>query len=404
MLLPLTGARVLNASAGLSGAYCAKLLTDLGAETVFLDAPHRIGAEELTAYLRTSQFAADQAPLGADIVIDDRLDRDWQAPVLVRVTSLGGGGPDSDMDLPEPVLQARSGSMAGHGHAWLPPLRVGGRLGEWTSGAFAALGAITAWHRRSPGESEIVDVSMLEAMQLTLLAAPTLSATFPGGGKRERGLIMLPSVHPCIDGWVGISTFSPQQWLALLSVVGRDDLASDVELFMPIARERRRDEVVGFIEAFTSVRSVDDVVAAFVSVRVPAVAVGEPRSLLDLEQATARGLFVQQPNAGFVRPRAPFRFSEYAERPLTPASEFSEWSKDAAPPSSGRPLEGLRVVDFTQFWAGPYATAWLAAMGAEVIKIENPHRPDALRMSGFVPPKDPRISRGRSAVPSDQSR
>ena len=274
MRLPLTGTHVLNVSTGLSGAYCAKLLTDLGAETIFLNEPHKIGGEQLTAYLRTSQFAADRPPDGADIVIDDRLDRDWKAPVVVRVTPLGGGGPDSDLDLPESVLQARSGSMAGHGHARLPPLRVGGRLGEWTSGAYAALGAVTAWHRRSPGETEVVDVSMLEAMQLTLLAAPTLSATFPGGRRHGRGLIMLPSIHPCADGWVGLSTFSPQQWLALLGVVGRDDLAEDVELFMPIARERRRDEVVGFIEAFTSVRSVDDVVAAFVAVRVPAVGVG----------------------------------------------------------------------------------------------------------------------------------
>lgn len=43
------------------------------------------------------------------------------------------------------------------------------------------------------------------------------------------------------------------------------------------------------------------------------------------------------------------------------------------------PLEGIRVVDFTQIQAGPQATLWLAVMGAEVVKIESRERPDLLR-------------------------
>ena len=47
------------------------------------------------------------------------------------------------------------------------------------------------------------------------------------------------------------------------------------------------------------------------------------------------------------------------------------------------PLAGLKVIDLTQVLSGPFATMWLATMGAEVIKIENPRSPDVTR--GYPP-------------------
>jgi benzylsuccinate CoA-transferase BbsF subunit len=49
------------------------------------------------------------------------------------------------------------------------------------------------------------------------------------------------------------------------------------------------------------------------------------------------------------------------------------------------PLEGVRVLDFCQMWAGPHATEWLSVMGAEVIKLETGTRLDYMRTVGAPP-------------------
>ncbi len=66
------------------------------------------------------------------------------------------------------------------------------------------------------------------------------------------------------------------------------------------------------------------------------------------------------------------------------------------------PLTGIRVADFGHVWAGPYCSATLADMGAEVIKIESIQRLDVHRRQGPYPEKQP--GHNRSGVWNAQNR
>ncbi len=68
------------------------------------------------------------------------------------------------------------------------------------------------------------------------------------------------------------------------------------------------------------------------------------------------------------------------------------------------PLEGIRVVDMSWMWAGPYCSLQLAHLGAEVVRIETPDRPC---MNRVVPPyanDEPGLNRAGSFNPWNQGK
>ena len=257
------------------------------------------------------------------------------------------------------------------------------------AGAFAAFGAL-AMHRRvrRGGAGEHLDLSVLEAMTL-MQSCEWLHAQLMKVPAITRS-VEVPSIEPTKDGYVGITMVTGQQWLDFAAMVDRAELTEIPELRFQLGRWEHRDWIRQRIGGWLRGHTVAEVVELGQLFRLPIAPLGNGATISEMEYMRERGVFVANP-AGFRQPRTPWLMS--AARPAsvgnTPApgqhdGEISWLPRQSDNPvsSPGLPLEGVRIVDLTAFWAGPSATHSLAAFGADVVKVESIQRPDGIRYSG----------------------
>ncbi|WP_007509544.1 CaiB/BaiF CoA transferase family protein [Pseudofrankia saprophytica] len=317
------------------------------------------------------------------------------------------------------LLQALCGSTAGRGEPDAAPLQAGGRIGEWASGVYAAVVGLAALRgSRRDGVGDLVDVSMLECMAIMMgglsVVGPTImGGTRPGGTPGSPGRIPeTPSIEPTKDGLVGFCTITAQQFQDFLVLIERPDLLGDRDLALLPRRHARRAEFQAAVHAWTTRHTTEEVVELAAALRIPATPVGTPETVTTIDQFTARGVFVPNPRGGFHQPRTPYRVGDFRGRPLAPAPALGEhtatarWPATAAADAAAAtdddglartarpavrplPLDGLRVLDLTAFWAGPSATMLLGSLGADVVKVEGVSRPDGMRFAGGKPPTEP---------------
>ena len=435
---PLAGYMVIDLSTGIAGAYCTKLLADGGADVVKVEPPEgdplRVWSASGAAIPEGDDGALFSFLAGAkhsvvadlaeddDVGLVDRLLASadaviWSAgstvaehsdftPQAVRgrhphltvtaITPFGLEGPWRDRAATEFTLQAWSGGIVGlgRGEQQRPPVFVGGQAGEYLAGAYASAATLSSRYRRiDGGAGELLDLSMLETQILCLTYYPVTYFEVLGRPWRDMRRPTIPGVAQAKDGLVDLGCGTAQQWFDLCAMVGHPEWIDEDS---PLSITEQANIHAEQIFAWMSSTPVDEIRELATAFRIPNAPVANGANVTSFDQFVERGSFVRNPRDGFEQPSHPYRMRPARLRGPHPAPRLGEHTEQyrtvdlaARPEPTGMakplPLNGLRVLDMTTFWAGPCGTHFLAMLGAEVIHIESTRRPDGTRLIAGVP-------------------
>lgn len=241
---------------------------------------------------------------------------------------------------------------------WITPGEVEGCRTDVAAallGAHAALVAVAGlvWSRRQGrgvvGEVAATDViATCQGDSLTRLTCPRADQ-LTGADAADR-VHRPPEVLRCADGYVGVHVPTDEDRRLLLALTAGEDLVGWVA-------RRSRAEVVDGGQLW----------------RLPVVPVLEPPEVASGE---------------------PFHFAWRSGPRPGPLKSLGRW-----------PLSGVRVLDLGMVWAGPYCGRLLAGLGARVIKVEGPQRPDGTRRADHAcQGAFADLNRGKASLVVDLSR
>ena len=235
---------------------------------------------------------------------------------------------------------------------------------------------------------------------LASFAGHAYGQTAAARDKRDVGSVgALGGILPCTDGYVAISPREEAQWRQWLAVMGNPGWSDEERFATRDGRESNTAALWELMSEWSRRHSKLDVARWGQERRVPCFPVNTAEDLFSDPQLEHRQFFseLEHPVAGRLRyPGTAYKLSDAPANPnRRPAPMLGEHNPQLLPrPDAERPdrraalapglggadgelpLAGVRVVDLSWIIAGPTAARFLAAMGAEVIKVGSARRPD----------------------------
>ena len=424
------------------GAFASRLLADLGAEVVRIEAPggglgrlrppHSAGGISLhhlhrnvgKSIIDTDDPSVVEGLLaGADIAFCSDATGDAgglhaRHPhlVVVSVTPFGLSGATATWKATELVAQALAGVVYRSGVPDLPPVSAPGSYCEDVGAVLAAFAALLSlWQRRESGDAskrgQLVDVSSVLALaQCTEMSLPLWSLLKYEQSRAGAGLYPL---FECTDGLARIVLpMSPVEWRSLITWLGSPPEWTGPQWEQAMLGPAERDQILSRLPERFAAGTREQIAAEGDAAGLRITPVLTPAEVLTNEHVVARGSFaavqVGDRVGGLPAPLLGVngeRSSAGAAPQLLAAPP--EWDPRADSPTAAfaasLPLRGIRVLEIGSGVAAPEAGRVLSEWGADVIKIESRRRPDFQRMvmGGEMNPAFATANRNKRVLAAD---
>jgi len=374
-----------------AAAYAGWLLKQFGAGVRHESALH---PERLGAFLAEgAAFAAAPAidALGVRLLVTDApvteanraaVDEVSASASVIWLTPWGLESDWAERPATALTLQAAGGWMSGVGEPGGEPYGPPDSQAELVAGLFAAIEAARILGLTEDERPRLVSIPVAEAVAATCIYDVVAFQYY--GRVRERASNRYATSQPvimtmpCKDGYVGIHAALHPQWKTLCQVVGHPELPSDPRFLGTPERYENRDILdEEYLFPWLRERTRFEIYHELQRARIPSSATPTTLEVLESPQLAARGFWHETTTPTGRKLRVPG----------PPARVVAE-----NPPATGPRPDGpwkpgaLRVVDVSMGWAGPLVSHILAALGADVIKLESHRRFDWWR--GSRPPGD----------------